>query len=165
MKIFNLILQFTIITATTAVFSQEDKESELFKTLQEKDSLIFNEAFNKCDISHLYTIASDDFEFYHDQGGITSTKSDFIKSVENNICSSDYKPKRKLIKESLEVYPLKKNGVLYGAVQTGVHKFYILKKGEEEYSPASIAKFTHLWLLDNNEWKLSRVLSYDHQSP
>jgi hypothetical protein len=27
----------------------------------------------------------------------------------------------------------------------------------------SKASFTHLWLLEQNTWKLRRVLSYDHQ--
>ena len=31
--------------------------------------------------------------------------------------------------------------------------------------PTSVAKFTHLWLLDGEQWRLKRALSYDHQTP
>jgi len=71
---------------------------------------------------------------------------------------------RKLNNESLEVYPLYNNEVLYGAIQEGTHEFYEQYKGEEPRK-TSEAKFTHVWILENNQWKLRRVLSYDHQPP
>ena len=74
-----------------------------------------------------------------------------------------YKPRRELVEGSLKVYLLKNNGVLYGAVQMGIHKFYAIEKDKPEYL-TSTAKFTHLWKLENGEWKLSRVISYDHQA-
>src|SRR5262249_421878 len=42
--------------------------------------------------------------------------------------------------------------------------FYAQEKGRPEYL-TSTAKFTHVWLLENGKWKLSRALSYDHQEP
>jgi len=51
---------------------------------------------------------------------------------------------------------------MYGVTQTGVHRFYALEPGKSEYF-TSRAKFTHLWKLENGEWKLLRSLSYDHQ--
>src|SRR5690606_33606843 len=65
-------------------------------------------------------------------------------------------------KNSLEIYPLKNNGVLYGAIETGIHHFYAIKKDSTEYL-TSIAKFNHVWLLENGNWKLSKGLSYDHK--
>ncbi|MCH5716729.1 hypothetical protein [Niabella hibiscisoli] len=52
------------------------------------------------------------------------------------------------------------NGVLYGAIQEGVHLFYI--KESNTWKPTGTAAFTHFWLIDNGHWKLKRVLSYDH---
>jgi len=59
---------------------------------------------------------------------------------------------------------------LYAAIQIGIHQFYettatkgqpLLKKNEKLVGKA---KFTHLWILENNEWKLKRALSYDHSA-
>ena len=68
----------------------------------------------------------------------------------------DYRARRVLVRNSLEVYPLNN----YGAVQMGVHRFYPLVKGK----PNEVAKFTHLWKKESGEWKLARVLSYDHKN-
>ena len=143
--------------------AQESPNSELYKTLKSKDSLLFNVTFNTCDLRPLDDLISDDLEFYHDQGGITNGKQAFIATVKNNICSLPYKATRQLVKGSLKVYPMKNNGVLYAAVQEGVHQFFATE-GNKPPRLTSTAKFTHLWLLDNGQWKLKRVLSYDHQS-
>ncbi|MUP46224.1 nuclear transport factor 2 family protein [Gramella sp. BOM4] len=146
-------------------FAQENKDSELFTELKSRDSLLFDRGFNLCKIDEFEDFISEDLEFYHDQGGLTTNKADFLKNVRNNICSNpDMKPIRKLVPGSLEVFPLYENGELYGAIQKGVHDFYIKEPGKEMYKTSS-AKFTHVWLLENNEWILKRVLSYDHNSP
>ncbi|WP_026898073.1 nuclear transport factor 2 family protein [Daejeonella oryzae] len=144
------------------IMAQENLQSELFTTLQAKDSILFNIGFNKCDISQFEMLVGDDFEFYHDKSGITKSKSAFIESIKNGLCNMDYKARRELVSGSLEVYPLENKGVLYGAIQTGKHCFYEKKKDQEEYF-TSIAKFTHVWKLENGNWKLVRGLSYDHR--
>ena len=152
------MLLFTVFS----VNAQVSKVSTLYKTLQTQDSLLFSVGFNNCDISQFDKIVSNDFEFYHDQAGITSSKNDFIKGIKNNLCGLNYKARRVLENESLEVYPLMKNGIIYGAVQNGVHRFYALETNKPEYF-TSRARFTHVWKLENGIWKLLRGLSYDHQ--
>ena len=144
------------------LYAQVDKSSELFKTLKTKDSLLFNVGFNTCDISQFENLVSDNFEFYHDKAGMTLSKSAFISSIKDGLCKLDYKPRRELIENSVQVFPLEKNGVLYGAIQMGTHQFYAIEKDKAEYL-TDVAKFTHVWLLENGKWKLSRGLSYDHQ--
>jgi CubicO group peptidase (beta-lactamase class C family) len=144
------------------VFAQVDKTSELFKTLRIRDSLLFNVGFNTCDISQFESLISDNFEFYHDKSGITSSKSAFVASIKDGLCKLSYKPRRELVEESLEVYPLENNGALYGAIQMGKHRFYAIEKNKPEYF-TSIAKFTHVWKIENGTWKLIKGLSYDHQ--
>ena len=117
--------------------------------------------FNTCDITQFENLISDDFEFYHDRSGITSSKAAFIVSMRDGLCKMDYKARRELVENSLEVFPLENNGVLYGAIQTGNHRFYALEKDKPEYL-SSVARFTHVWLLEDGLWKLSRGLSYDH---
>jgi hypothetical protein len=58
----------------------------------------------------------------------------------------------------MEVYPLNK----YGAIETGIHRFFILREGQPEKA-GDIAKFTMVWKKDSGQWKLARVLSYDHK--
>ena len=62
----------------------------------------------------------------------------------------------------MEVFPLEKNNVLYGAIQMGDHRFYAEEK-DKSLRLTSVAKFTHVWLLEKGSWKLSRGLSYNHQ--
>ena len=107
-------------------------------------------------------MVSDSFEFYHDKAGITFSKQAFISSIKDGLCNLPYKPKRQLVDSSLQVYPLEKNDVLYGAVQTGEHVFYAVEKGKAEYI-TSTALFIHIWLLEEGAWKLSRGISYDHR--
>lgn len=144
--------------------AQVNSQEELFNLLKEKDSLLFSVGFNTCDISQFEALVSDDFEFYHDKSGMQNSKTAFIENLRNGLCNptSQYQSRRALVPGSLEVYPLFNNGVLYGAVQTGVHEFYERRKdgGEERYG--STAKFTHVWLVKDNKWQIIRVLSYNH---
>lgn len=144
-------------------FSQEEKSSVLYKTIMSKDSLLFNIGFNTCDIKQFENLYTEDFEFYHDKDSI-SDKARFLKTFKSGICSPTrkYNYRRVLLDGSTEIYPLYKNGILYGAIQMGTHRFFENTAGKPEEA-GSFAKFTHLWLLKNKEWKLARSLSYNHQ--
>ena len=154
-----------IVTFFISGFSlAQDKTSHLYHELKVLDSLLFDRAFNQCETRYLEELISEDFEFYHDQAGITNSKEDFLKGIKNGICnpSNSTKSRRELIKESLIIYPLYNNGELYGALQNGNHKFFETNYGIETLG--SIAMFSHLWIIEDNSWKLKRVISYDHKS-
>jgi CubicO group peptidase (beta-lactamase class C family) len=136
--------------------------SDLFRVLKMKDSLLFQLGYNNCDIQQFGELISDNFEFYHDEAGMMSSKTTFISSVRDGLCKLPYKPSRELEESSLKVYPLQKNGVLYGAMQTGTHRFYAVEKNKPKYL-TSTAKFTHVWMLMEGAWKLTRAYSYDHK--
>ena len=82
--------------------------------------------------------------------------------MQNGICNPNNvtTSRRELVDSSLDVFPLYNNGQLYGALQNGVHKFYETTNGKEV--AGSIAKFSHLWILEDGTWHLKRVISYDH---
>lgn len=85
-----------------------------------------------------------------------------MASVAKNICGNpDHKIRREVVAGSVQVFPMKNNGKIYGAVISGSHLFYIKDKGKDEYADG-LAKFTHLWILKNSVWKMCRLLSYDH---
>lgn len=144
-------------------YSQEEKSSKLYKTIMSKDSLLFNIGFNTCDVKQFENLLSDNFEFYHDKDSIQD-KALFLKKIRQGLCSSTktYQARRDLVEGSTEIYPLSKNGVLYGALQIGIHQFFEpVPGGKDKFG--STARFTHLWILENGAWKLRRSLSYDHQ--
>ena len=157
-----LVLSILFFLTAVNLSAQVDTSAALFLALKTRDSLLFNVGFNTCDIRQFETLVSDSFEFYHDQAGITSSKSAFISGIKNGLCTLPYKAIRILDESTLTVYPLKKNGVLYGAMQMGVHRFYAREQGKPDRL-TSTARFTHLWLLDAGAWKLSKGFSYDHR--
>lgn len=145
-------------------FCQLEKSDTLYTELKVLDSLLFEEGFNKCRLTIVDSIVSANFEFYHDQNGIQD-KPLFLKGFRESLCSNpERKPIRKLVRGTLEVFPLHNEGVLYGAIQTGIHEFFI-KEPDKELYKTNVAPFTSLWIIEKNQWKLKRVLSYDHQNP
>jgi len=145
-------------------FGQVVKTSDLYPSILINDSLIFEVGFNKCDINQFENLLSDSFKFFHDKDSI-SDKSSFLRSLRKGLCGSPetYQSRRELVKASTEIYPLYKNEAIYGAIQTGTHKFYE-KIADKKEVYASTAKFTHVWILEGGKWKLNTSLSYDHQT-
>lgn len=156
-----IILSFALAIVFIAnCKAQVDKKSDLYQIILSKDSLLFDIGFNTCDIKQFENLLSDNLKFYHDKNGI-SDKTKFILDLKRGICNSteNRQVKRFLIKESTEIFPLYKNGVLYAAVQNGEHMF-----SEKREIQAGIAKFTNVWQLENGEWKLATSFSFDHQA-
>jgi ketosteroid isomerase-like protein len=136
------------------VDAQSTAQSDtVFKTIQSLDSQLFD-AYNHCDLTTLGAMMSDDLEFYHDQTGLSVGKAPFIAAIKQNICG---KVERTIVPGSMEVYPLKG----YGAVQIGVHHFH--QQGHPE-DRGGDAKFVTLWQNKDGAWKVTRVISYNHES-
>lgn len=161
-----IVLACLLATLSPAAYAQVAEDSDLFKTLKSLDEAIFERSFNRCDHTRLMELIPEDFEFYHDTGGFEDSKANFMATVEQNICgNAAVKPIRKLVPGSLKVYPLHTGeGVLYGAIQEGVHEFF-LREADKPLRHTSSARFTHVWILEGEKWTLKRVLSFDHQSP
>lgn len=161
------IMALALVGMTTLASAQVAEGTELYKILKSKDSLLFDAAFNRCDTDTMASLFTEDFEFYHDRGGFTDGREEFLRPTRENCEKRDPSApqyaKRILIDGSLEVYPLKKDGELYGAIQHGIHRFEFLND-KNEYQKGDIAKFTHVWMLVNGEWKIKRELSYDHHN-
>ncbi|MWB93091.1 serine hydrolase [Flavobacterium sp. GA093] len=151
-------ISFLFILSQIA-WAQHQNSNELTKLILSKDSLLFDVGFNHCDIKPFEILLSEHLKFYHDKDGM-SDKTKFLYFLKKGLCKdpTSRQVNRFLIKESTEVFPLYKDGVLYGAVQNGAHMF-----SEKWESQAGIAKFTNVWQLENGEWKLTTSLSFDHQ--
>ena len=145
--------------------SHNDKEqSELFKILSEKDSIMFELSYNRLDTGILEELATDDIEFYHDQAGASYSKTDFIEGMKG-LGNLSYKARRELVEGSTQVFPMYRNGQLYAAILMGEHRFYAKEPNDKPEYLTSTAKYTTLWILVDGEWKMSRIYSYDHQAP
>jgi ketosteroid isomerase-like protein len=124
-------------------------DQELYNTIVHMDSVYFN-AYNTCDMATQASIYSDSIEFYHDKGGLTTSKQDILDQIKKNICG---KVTRELVPGSIEVYPI--NG--FGAIEMGLHKFH--NHMEKEVSPSKASKFIVIWQKSNDGWKMKRIVS------
>ncbi len=154
-RLFMMVLATLVPHAAIAA----DASPELVATVRKLDAVVFEAGYNNCDIRELATVVADDLEFYHDQGGPMFGAEAFLDSMRNGICRLDYRARRELV--DMQVYPLFRNGELYGAVENGTHRFHAKYPGKAEY-PTGIAKFSMLWLIRDGKWKMARVLSFDH---
>jgi hypothetical protein len=121
---------------------------ELHATIAQQDSIFFA-AYNTCDLEKQAAYYDDSIEFYHDKGGLMTSKQDIMDGTKKYICG---KVTRELVKGSLEVYPIKD----YGAIEMGLHLFH---NNQEPNAVPHPSKFIMFWQLKNNEWKIKRVVS------
>ncbi|MEO0628099.1 MAG: nuclear transport factor 2 family protein [Bacteroidota bacterium] len=147
-------------TPTNPTPISEGQPSELFTTIARMDSLYFF-AQNSCDLDMYAYHLSEDFEFFHDKAGLTESKENEMLDMAI-FCGEEQRSRqplrRQLTEGTLEVYPMNN----YGALQFCDHEFYLqINDGTEKI--VGNGKLTALWRKENDEWKLSRIISYDHQ--
>jgi uncharacterized protein DUF4440 len=138
------------LAATAASAEDTSRAGPLFDELAAMDRELFNVAFVDCDPEKFKALFTEGAEFYHDRDGVKTGEA----VTELGDCPRDRGVKRVLVEGSLEVYPIKD----YGAIQIGRHMF--VTAGQED---VGIAKFVHLWRLRDGQWRLARVLSFDHR--
>ena len=149
----NVIVLFIFFLSrqATAQTNSEILQEDLLKSeIIKMDSLLFDVAFNQCDAAQFKKIIADDVEFYDDRFGLNVSKENEIKSL-NSKCNRPEKLTRKL--DSCTVDKLGD----FGAVQIGKHTFYVDGK------PEGTGKFIHIWERKDKDWKLKRIVSYEHR--
>ncbi|GAB5399772.1 MAG: hypothetical protein Aureis2KO_13570 [Aureisphaera sp.] len=156
------LLSLVLIISTVTLHAQHEVSEELQLTFMKKDSILFDEGFNKCNLTLLETQLTTDLEFYHDIGGL-SDKQGFLDAMAKNICGNPTRTyQRKLVPESVELYPLYNNGELYAMIQRGKHEFFAKEKGTTEFVKTGSALFSSMWILEHGKWLLKRAYSYHH---
>ena len=140
--------------------SAQTREQKLEATIRRNDSLFWH-AYNNCDTLKLRQYFTNDIEFYHDKGGLTLGKDNLMTSIKKNLCMGNFRLRREVIAGSLKIFTLEKEEIPYGAIISGDHLFYLLEQGKKERLDGQ-AKFTEIWVIKEGEWKISRILSYDH---
>ncbi len=124
----------------------------LYNEIKLQDSLLFA-AFNARDITTFKNYFSEDLEFFHDKGGLTDYEYTINSLIET--AKQNNQLKRELVKGSLEVFPIPG----YGAMEIGSHQFCHFENGKEE---CGTFKFVQIWQKKDGQWKITRVISYDH---
>ncbi|CAM4401576.1 nuclear transport factor 2 family protein [Zobellia nedashkovskayae] len=128
--------------------AQSATEEQLKETITKLDAEYF-EAYNTCNMEKQSEMYAEDLEFYHDKGGLMTSKQDLLESLKKNICG---KVTRELVEGSIEVYPI--NG--FGAVEIGLHKFH---NNQEPDAISKPGKFIMIWKKTDSIWKITRVIS------
>jgi hypothetical protein len=107
---------------------------------------------------------TDDFEMYHDKGGVIATNAamfmrDYAENCATRAATDAWRSRRELVADSLTVDPVP--GL--GAIEDGDHRFYE-RRGEGPERLAGTAHFTQLWARTADGWQLKRVFSFSHRA-
>lgn len=147
--LFVVVVSVSSCSTNTSNYNYVPDDIDLYNTIVHMDSLYFN-AYNTCDLKTQSDLYSEDLEFFHDKGGLSTSKSDVLEALKNNICG---KVTRELVDGSIEVYPIKD----YGAVEIGLHKFH--NNQEPKGTVSKIGKFIMMWEYKNESWNITKVIS------
>jgi hypothetical protein len=154
MKMIRILIALPVLFGPLSSIAQPD---DFEKQVRHADSLFWI-AYNQCDVDKMAAFFTDDLEFYHDKGGLTTPKTKLVASMTTGLCGNEnWRLRREPVEGTVQVFRM--NNI--GAIMSGQHVFYILEKDKEPVLDG-LARFTHVWVWNDDEWKMSRVLSYDH---
>jgi hypothetical protein len=136
----------------------------LTEAIRARDAELFALVFDGCDPARMRTLVTDDFEFYHDRDGVVARNAadfvaDYARSCAGRRAPDAWRSRRELVAPSLNVHPVPG----YGAIEDGEHLFYE-RQGEGPEHLVGRARFTQLWKLTPDGWRLARVFSYGHRA-
>lgn len=136
----------------------------LTEAVRVRDAEFFELMFEGCDPNRLRTMITPDFEMYHDRDGVVATNADTFVDGYRQWCTERRQPnawrsRRALAAPTHNVHPVP--GL--GAIQDGEHVFYE-RQGDGPERLAGRARFTQLWQLGADGWRLKRVFSYAHRA-
>jgi hypothetical protein len=151
-QMFFFLFLILLVSGCSHLNAQQQKSDSIYSEIAHMDSVLFN-AFNSRDIETFQKLFTTDLEFYHDKGGLTGYAYT-IQSLKNTTARNDGL-RRELVPGSLEIYAIPD----YGAMEIGAHTFCHLENGKQD---CGTFKFVHIWKKTGKEWKIARVVSYDH---
>ncbi len=143
-----LILCTAFLAAQESIPPYAAEDPALYAEILAMDKEYF-EAYNTCDLTTQERIYSDSLEFYHDRGGLSTSKADLLAALEKNICG---KVQRFLLPETVEVYGIPG----FGAVEMGYHRF---ENNAEPKAPSVPSRFVVIWKDTGEGWQMYRVVS------
>ena len=156
-----MLLLLALAVADPVVLPQG---TALTEAVRARDAELFDLAFEGCDPARLRTMIVPDFEMYHDRDGVVARSAedfitDYARSCRERQAPNAWRSRRALVAGSLNVHPVPG----YGAIEDGIHVFYE-RRGDGPERLVGRARFTHVWALTPDGWRLARVLSYAHEA-
>lgn len=156
-----LVLSFALVPLAPVSASEDSPRTDaaaspsLHEVIAALDQEVFA-SFNQCnepaELQRHASYFSSDVEFYHDTGGVTWTRGDMLANTAKYVCG---KIRRELVADTLQVFPIKD----HGAIAQGVHRFCRIDSGQCE----GMADFVMVWRQQDDQWQMTRVLSYNHR--
>lgn len=137
----------------------KDNGATLFKTLAMRDSLVYDDLLNTCNINELSSILAPDFQFLQDNGGLKFTGvvdrdrfiNDFKSYCARNNNPVTMKKVRRVVAGTLQAFATGKNM----AIQMGVQNYFLTKDGQPDRL-IDVSRFINTWALQNGQWKLTK---------
>ena len=134
--------------------SKDPARARLEAEIAAADARLFG-GLNARDIGPMKEGFSPRLEFYHDRSGVTGY-ADNIAIFEKNFKAAN-RIRREAMPETVEIFPAGPDH----AMHIGKHRF-CNKPSANEPEECSVYRFSMVWERDGGQWKLLRVLSYDH---
>ncbi len=127
------------------------------------DKALFDAVFVTCDMPALSKMLTKDVKFIHDKWGqIAKNRAEMLKafgsSCERQKAGTDFKARRELIPETVQIHALNK----YGAIEIGKHNFFAVQN-DGTLKPTESGDFIILWKKENDVWKMSETVSFNHR--
>ncbi|MEX1826764.1 nuclear transport factor 2 family protein [Luteibacter sp. CQ10] len=162
MKALRIWTCATLALASAAIHAEQpgpkakEDQANLFQTVTALNTEFFG-AFNRCDVAGQLekhaSLMDTNVEFYHDKGGVSWTRKDYIDKTRQNVCGHY---RRKLIPGTMEVYPIEG----FGAIEEGQQDFCDLRSD----TCFGQAKFMIVWHRTPDGWRATRIFSYGHRA-
>ena len=140
------------IAGTTTIGAQQTPDRQLHEEILRMDQAMFD-AFNRRDLEVLMGLFDPTLEFFHDKEGLQTHAQ--VRKGFGSMFANPAAPRRELVADSVRIFPIPN----YGALMVGQHRFCHDENGKPV---CGLFHFSHVWQQKDGQWRVTRVLSYDH---
>jgi ketosteroid isomerase-like protein len=145
-----LYLLSCLIAGSVGAQGKKGDNKDLFEAILRMDRHL-SDAFNAHNADRLMGLATNNFEFYDENGGLRDFQQCFADF--RAVFDGGSNVRRELIENTVDVYPI--NG--YGALELGQNRLCHTENDKDE---CHVSNFAMVWQKDGDSWKLSRMISY-----